>query len=71
MTGIFNPPSEQEIQENISEYTTDNERINRLDICKTCENFSVQDEFTSCLKCGCSISLLTLFKFETCPIGKW
>lgn len=71
MTGTFNPPSEEEINNNPEEYTTESERELRLEICKACENFNIDDEFTSCLQCGCSISLLVTFKLEKCPIGKW
>jgi len=71
MTGKFNPPSDNEIENNIEEYTTDSERTDRLNICKLCDNFSVNDEFSSCLSCGCDISLLITFKLEKCPIGKW
>lgn len=44
-------------------------RSKRLDICKGCEHFNKIT--TQCNKCGCIMSLKTLFPENKCPIGKW
>lgn len=73
MTGQFVPPSDEEIaidQDNI--YCNEEERKNRLSICQTCEKFKVSIEKGSeCSECGCSISMLILHSFKTCPLEKW
>lgn len=55
----------------IEEYTTEEQKETRLNTCKQCENFTVDEEFTTCNKCGCSISLLISFLNEKCPMEKW
>lgn len=51
---------------------TDEERSNRLEQCKLCENFTINDDgLTQCSASGCLINLMTTFKFKTCPKGNW
>ena len=50
---------------------TPEERERRLNICKTCENFYIQDQKTFCRGCECSLSLLITFQIESCPENKW
>jgi hypothetical protein len=42
---------------------------NRLDICKSCENFNSSN--TTCNICGCFLSIKTIWSTEKCPIDKW
>lgn len=45
----------------------------RLEICKTC-NFlhnNGNDKLIRCNKCGCLLTIKTLFKSQSCPISKW
>ncbi len=72
MTGQFIPPSDEEIskdEDNI--YCNEVERTHRLDICKSCEKFSISQGYTQCSDCGCSISMLIVHKFKSCPLEKW
>lgn len=46
-----------------------NMRSERLDICKGCQHFNKLT--TQCNKCGCIMSIKTLFKETKCPIGRW
>ena len=48
----------------------ENETQKRLLSCKTCDYFIVND-ITMCGKNGCSINLMSTFKFKECPIGRW
>jgi hypothetical protein len=45
----------------------------RLDICKLCESFIIEESGTRCAECvgGCSIGRLISHEEETCPKGKW
>lgn len=46
-----------------------NRREQRLEICRECDFFN---KFTSqCDKCGCFMSVKTMFEESQCPIGKW
>ena len=71
MTGSFIPPSETEILNNIGLYTSKETKNNRSQICESCENYLIDDDFISCSECKCSIGLLVTFENETCPVGKW
>lgn len=53
------------------EYTTPAEHDHRIEVCKTCENFTIDDGYTKCLGCNCLLSLLVTYKNQTCPLGKW
>lgn len=44
-------------------------RAKRLEVCKGCEFFNKIT--TQCNKCGCIMSMKTLFLETKCPIGKW
>ena len=44
-------------------------RSSRLEICKQCEFFNKIT--TQCNKCGCIMSIKTLFEETSCPIEKW
>lgn len=51
---------------------TPQEQMERLSVCKGCENFAVnEDSTTECSACECSISLLITFADQRCPLGKW
>jgi hypothetical protein len=57
----------------MTEYCTQEEMQARVEICKTCDSFIVEDIGTRCAEClgGCSISLLISHKDEPCPKGNW
>ncbi len=55
------------MKENIEEIKK--RRSDRLEICRGCEFFNKLT--TQCNKCGCIMSVKTLFQENTCPIGKW
>ncbi len=44
-------------------------RSERLQVCKGCEFFNKTT--TQCNKCGCIMSIKTLFPETKCPIEKW
>lgn len=46
------------------------EKARRLKNCQSCKNFVVAEQ-TVCSATGCNISLMTTFKFKTCPIRRW
>lgn len=50
-------------------YASDKQIQERLDICKTCEYYSVRQE--RCKHCGCWLVHKTKFKAASCPIDKW
>jgi len=54
-------------------YCTPDETQARIDVCKTCENFIIDETGTRCAECsgGCSISFLVSQKDEICPKGNW
>jgi hypothetical protein len=41
----------------------------RLDICKTCEQYV--EATTQCKECWCFMSAKTLWPSADCPLGKW
>ncbi len=57
----------------MTEYCTQEEMQARVEICKTCDSFIVEDIGTRCTEClgGCSISFLISHKDEPCPKGNW
>jgi hypothetical protein len=57
----------------MSEYCTLEELQERLDVCKQCESFIIEETGTRCAECagGCSISLLISHIDQVCPKGKW
>lgn len=51
---------------------TPQEQMERLNVCKGCDRFVVnEDTTTKCSACECSISLLITFVDQSCPLGKW
>jgi len=48
---------------------SEEEKINRLNICRECEWFESENE--RCKKCGCWLAIKTYMKSEHCPINKW
>jgi hypothetical protein len=54
-------------------YCTVEETQERVEICKTCDSFIIEETGTRCGEClgGCSISLLVSHKDEICPKGNW
>lgn len=46
------------------------EKEKRISFCSTCEK-NVLDILPKCSECDCSLSMLTSFKFKSCPIAKW
>ena len=63
---------EKEITYNVitneeTDYCTQEEKNQRISICKTCEFF---DDGT-CTQCGCISETLILLKDEKCPKNKW
>jgi hypothetical protein len=47
------------------------EKTTRLNLCKSCVNFTFEDEHTVCSSTGCNISLMTTYSFKQCPLEKW
>jgi hypothetical protein len=54
-------------------FCTPEETQERVEICKQCPSFIVEDIGTRCAECsgGCSISLMVSHKDELCPRGNW
>lgn len=50
---------------------TPDESETRLEFCKNCDNFIIEEGTTRCKSSGCLINLMTTFKFKTCPKGFW
>lgn len=48
---------------------SEEQAIERMNICKQCE-FFVQNS-QRCRKCGCFLQAKVLFRSQSCPIGKW
>lgn len=57
----------------MSEYCTLEESQERLEVCKQCESFIIEETGTRCAECagGCSISLLISHVDQVCPKDKW
>lgn len=47
------------------------ETIQRVEICKKCPEFKIENMITKCSACDCSISMVTTFKYKACPAGNW
>lgn len=43
------------------------EKQKRITICTSCD----RNVNAHCTECACPISMLTMFSFKTCPLGKW
>lgn len=50
---------------------TKEETVNRLDICKNCKHFVIENYITKCVSSNYNISLMTTSKFINCPLSKW
>lgn len=51
---------------------TPEEAQTRLETCKQCEHFTIEENFTtSCAKCRCTIGFLIYDKDQNCPEGNW
>jgi hypothetical protein len=51
---------------------TSEEQASRLELCKSCVNFTIDAEsHTVCSGTGCNISLMTTYSFKQCPLEKW
>jgi len=66
----------QSIQNSIDEFgqttglkLSEEQRNQRLDICKTCQYFFKPT--TTCMKCGCFMAVKTYIPRVSCPVGKW
>ena len=46
-----------------------NVKLNRLEICSSCENFNPDKRI--CNTCGCLLEIKTSWASEKCPIDKW
>lgn len=57
----------------MSEFCSLEESQQRIEVCKMCESFIVDEMGTQCAECasGCSISLLISHKDQVCPKGNW
>lgn len=54
-----------------NDYCTQEESMERLLICKSCNNFKILDIITICNSCGCNINMLISHKSKTCPESSW
>jgi hypothetical protein len=52
-----------------TEYTSEQDAKNRLDICKACPELIQATH--QCKKCGCLMHLKTKLAKAECPLGKW
>ncbi len=44
----------------------------RLNFCKVCENFQIEESgITICKETGCNISFMVGFNFKQCPKENW
>lgn len=51
---------------------SEQEKQNRLDVCKNCEKFKIEENFTtSCSQCACPIAFMISFIDNKCPLDKW
>jgi hypothetical protein len=49
---------------------TKEETERRINFCVECDKLDETDA-PKCTECNCTISMMTSFRFKTCPIGKW
>lgn len=52
------------------EYPLDPLALQRLEVCKQCTYYALEDE-ARCKLCGCVIKKLINDEVGTCPVGKW
>jgi hypothetical protein len=48
---------------------TEEERDKRMDVCKSCDRFLLDQ--SRCSACGCFMEVKTRFRSAQCPLGKW
>lgn len=59
-------------QQDLDEVTCNlTESLQRLEFCKKCPEFKIENMITKCSACNCSISMVTTFKYKACPAGNW
>ncbi len=51
------------------QHVDENTKIQRLEICKTCEKLN--SITYQCNECGCFLPIKTSWATERCPLGKW
>lgn len=51
------------------DFTTEEKRNNRLDICKGCDRLFKPTR--TCKECGCFMTAKTWLRLASCPLGKW
>lgn len=62
----------EEIKPNPEEMCSLQESQDRLNICKSCENFAFnENNITYCTGCGCNINMLITIRSQICPLEKW
>lgn len=44
-------------------------KVERLAVCEGCQHYNKQ--INRCLKCGCNMSLKTMYAGSRCPINRW
>jgi hypothetical protein len=50
---------------------TKQETEKRISFCVDCDRRSDDENVPKCTECNCTISMLSSFRFKSCPIGKW
>jgi hypothetical protein len=48
---------------------TDDEIVERMDTCRSCEMYD--DQANRCNACGCFLNAKALFRSAECDLGKW
>jgi hypothetical protein len=48
---------------------TDDEILERMDLCRACEMYDAQQN--RCNACGCFLNAKALFRSAECDLGKW
>ena len=65
------------VQNGLDKVTVTDEVFNqRMEICKGCDRFHVEEEEDEedeydCLECGCNVILKAKVALDSCPLGKW
>lgn len=57
----------------MTDYCSEEETQRRIETCKQCDSFIVEETGTRCSECvgGCSISLLVSHMDQVCPKDNW
>lgn len=56
---------------NFNVLTSDSEKVERINICQTCDQKQLVGESELCMECACPIDYVVSYKFKQCPLGKW